>query len=81
MHPRKNFGKKEKKFGEPPHPLKNWRTPPRKIRDPPGPDHPPPLLTESQTRVNILPWPNFVAAGKKKKGICGALANLDISVL
>ena len=30
---------------------------------PPGPDQVPPLLTESQTGVKILPWPNFVAAG------------------
>ena len=26
-------------------------------------DTPPPLLTESQTPVKTLPWPNFVAAG------------------
>ena len=31
---------------------------------PPGPDQVHPLLTESQTGVKILPWPNFVAAGK-----------------
>ena len=27
----------------------------------------PPLLTESQTPVKPLPWPNFVAAGKKSR--------------
>ena len=27
----------------------------------------PPLLTESQTPVETLPWPNFVAAGKNGK--------------
>ena len=27
----------------------------------------PPLLTESQTPVKTLPWPNFVAAGKNGK--------------
>ena len=46
-------------------PLKNWRPPqnwrPPKNWRPPG--RPPPLLTESQTGVKILPWPNFVAAG------------------
>ena len=61
---------KKKKLEEPPPP-KIWRHPPGKLetpwdqtpsRDqtPPGPDPP---LTESQTRVKILPWPNFVAAG------------------
>ena len=25
----------------------------------------PPLLTESQTHVKTLPWPNFVAAGNE----------------
>ena len=33
---------------------------------PPGPDQVhPPLLTESQTPVKTLPWPNFVAAGNE----------------
>ena len=61
-----------KKIGDP---QKNWtlprdqtpsprnQTPPRD-QTPPSPDQTPPLLTESQTGVKILPWPNFVAAGK-----------------
>ena len=31
-------------------------------------DTPPPPWTESQTPVKTLPWPNFVAAGKKNRG-------------
>ena len=73
---KRNWKKKKKKFSDPPkiwsrHPPKKnleqappqiWsRHPPRKF----GAGTPPPLLTESQTRVKILPWPNFVAAGKK----------------
>ena len=57
VHPRIFWGEKnEKKFGDPPP--KNWRHPP------PPKNWKPPLLTESQTGVKILPWPNFVAAGK-----------------
>ena len=48
--------KRKKNFGGPLSP---------KISDPPRDlTTTPPLLTESQTRVKILPWPNFVAAGK-----------------
>ena len=71
------FEKKEKKFEkknlETPQkigdtPLKNWRPPekletPKKLETPPRDQTIHPLLTESQTRVKILPWPNFVAAG------------------
>ena len=49
-------------------------TPPENLEETPPPENleetsppeisDPPLLTESQTRVKILPWPNFVAAGK-----------------
>ena len=35
----------------------------------------PPLLTESQTPVKTLPWPNFVAAGKNDIRILCNIAN------
>ena len=68
VHPRRNFGKKNwrppEKLETPPwkigdNPPKKMETPPlRKFGDTPL------LLTESQTRVKILPWPNFIAASK-----------------
>ena len=68
--PPENF-RPPRKIGDPPKisdPPKIGDTPrdqthPPKFQTPPG-TRPPPLLTESQTRVKILPWPNFVAAGK-----------------
>ena len=54
---------------------RNWKKKFKKISDPPQNSDPPrkfqtrpPLLTESQTRVKILPWPNFVAAGNNLRG-------------
>ena len=38
-------------------------------RPPPGPDHQPPPPVDRQTPVNLLPWPNFVAAGKYVKNV------------
>ena len=65
------------KIGDPPP--KNWRPPKigdaRKIGDHPEKLETPwdqttaPLLTESQSRVKILPWPNFVVAGKNSTSV------------
>ena len=46
---------------------KNFRTPPENLGQTPPPPkiwvrHPPPRV-DRQTPVNLLPWPNFVAAG------------------
>ena len=77
VHPRRIFwGEKiEKKNLETPLPPENWRPPwtigdppkkigepPRKIGDPPRDQTSPPV--DRHTLVKILPWPNFVAAGK-----------------
>ena len=66
---KKNLETPLRKFGGSPP---NWRPPPENLEDPPkiwrippGPDHhllPPPV--DRHTLVKILPWPNFVAAGK-----------------
>ena len=62
-HPPKNSRPPLRKFGA--------DTPPENSRPPPKiwSRHSPPLLTESQTRVKILPWPNFVAAGNKHERV------------
>ena len=77
MHPRRIFlggeieKKKEKKIGDHPtppkleDPPKNWRPhPPEKLETTPPPGTRPPHPVDRHTLVKILPWPNFVAAGK-----------------
>ena len=59
-------GASQKKFWE----KKIWKKKRKKIWRPPPKNWRPPLLTESQTRVKILPWPNFVAAGKNTTSTC-----------
>ena len=56
VHPRRNFfgGKEIEKKKE----KKNLETPPKNWR----PHTPPPPRVDRQTPVNLLPWPNFVAA-------------------
>ena len=45
---------------------KKFQTPPRKFQTPPNFRHPPPPCEQKSwhTPLKILPWPNFVAAGK-----------------
>ena len=70
-------------------PPEKWRHPPEKLETPQKiGDTPPwdqtttttPLLTESQTRVKILPWPNFVAAGNYPIGeLCSFCSRLILA--
>ena len=73
MHPRRIFlggkeiEKKEKKNLETPRKFQTppkISDPPKNFRHPPGPGQVPPPPVDRQTPVNLLPWPNFVAAGK-----------------
>ena len=57
---KRNWKKKKKKLEEPP---RNFQ-PPEKLETPRDQTTTTPPLTESQTRVKIIPWPNFVAASK-----------------
>ena len=67
-NPLKNWRHPPRIIGDPPEKLetpRNWRTPPvPDLQGMLGYPPPTPLLTESQTGVKILPWPNFIAAGK-----------------
>ena len=52
--------KKKKKIGDPP----KISDPPERLETPPPRDQARyPLLVDRQTPVNLLPWPNFIAAG------------------
>ena len=76
---KKNWRTPPRKFQTPPEisnppPPQKFQTPP-KISDPPLPQkfqtpppwdqarYPPPPRVDRQTPANLLPWPNFVAAG------------------
>ena len=83
VHPRRNFlgenklgKKKEKKISDTPPQNLGQTPPPPNLGQTPPPENleqtTPPPGVDRQTPVNLLPWPNFVAAGNY------TIPNLDL---